>query len=103
MRCFCELYFFWMALETTVFTFKISVPFADCGKGFDSTEVVAIHESNSIKPLHRGVSKDDPESVVVIHQAEEGVAKAFFEASKEAVEATGHIYNSTVITSYLAG
>ncbi len=83
-----------MALETTVFTFKISVPFTDWAKGFDSAEVVAMHEANSIKPLYRGVS---------IHQAEEGVAKAFFEASKEAVEATGHIYNSTVITSYLAG
>ena len=91
-----------MALETTVFTFKISVPFADWAKGFDSPEVVAMHEANSIKPLYRGVSKDDPESVVVIHQAEEGVAKAFFEASKEAVEATGHIYDSTVIVSYLA-
>ena len=40
-----------MALETTVFTFKISVPFADWAKGFDSTEVVAMHETNSIKPF----------------------------------------------------
>ena len=88
-----------MALETTVFTFKISVPFADWAKGFDSTEVVSMHEVNSIKLLYRGVSKDDPESVVVLHQAEEGIAKAFFEASREAVEATGHIYNSTVITT----
>ena len=56
-----------MALETTVFTFNISVPFADWAMGFDSPEVVAMHESNSIKPLYRGVSKDDPKSVVVIH------------------------------------
>ena len=49
-----------MDLETTVFNFKISVPFADWAKGFDSTEVVAMHEANSIKPLYRGVSKDDP-------------------------------------------
>ena len=47
-----------MALETTVFTFKISVPFTDWAKGFDSAEVVAMHEANSIKPLYRGVSKD---------------------------------------------
>ena len=92
-----------MALETTVFTFKISVPFADWAKAFDIPEVVAMHEANSIKPLYRGVSKDDPKSVVVIHQAEEGIAKAFFEASRGAVESTGHIYDSTVITSYLAG
>ena len=62
-----------------------------------------MHEANAIKPLYRGVSKDDHESVVVIHQAEEDVAKAFFEASREAVEATGHIYNSTVISSYIEG
>ena len=73
-----------MVLETTVFTFKISVHFSDWAKGFDSPEVVAMHEANSIKPLslYRGVSKDDPESVVVIHQAEEGVAKGFFESSR---------------------
>ena len=92
-----------MALETTVFTFKISVPFSDWVKGFDSPQVVAMHEANSIKPLYRGVSKDDPESVLVIHQAEEGIAKAFFEASREAVEAKGNINYSMIITSYLAG
>ena len=37
-----------MALETTIFTFKISVPFADWAKGFDSPEVVAMHEANAI-------------------------------------------------------
>ncbi len=47
-------------------------------KGFDSPLVEAMHEANSIKPLYRGVGKDDPESVVVIHQAEERVAKALF-------------------------
>ncbi len=62
-----------------------------------------MNEANSMKPLYRGSSKDDPESIVVIQQAEEGVAKAFFGASREAVEATGPIYNSTVITSYFAG
>ena len=62
-----------------------------------------MHEANSIKPLCRGFSKDDLESVVVIHQAKEGISKAFFEANREAVEATGHIYDSTVIASYLAG
>ena len=92
-----------MSQETTVFTFKISVPFADWANGFDSPKVVAMQEANAIKPLYRGVSRHDHESVIVIHQAEEGVAKAFFEASREAVEATGHIYDSTVITSYLAG
>ena len=92
-----------MALETTVFTFKISAPFADWAMGFDSTEVVAMHEANTIKTFCRGFNNDDPESVVVIHQAREGITKVFFEPCREAVEATGHIYDSTVICSYLAG
>ena len=92
-----------MALETTVFTFKISVPFTDWAKGFDSADVVAMHEANAIKPLYRGVCKDDPESVVVIHQAEEGVAIKMFEGAREPIEAGGHIWDSTVINSYLAG
>ena len=46
-----------MAQETTVFTFKISVSFADWAKGFDSPEVFAMHEANAIKPLYRGVNK----------------------------------------------
>ena len=83
--------------------FQYFFPFADWSKGFDSAEVVAMHKNNAIKHLYSGVCKDNSESVVVTHQAEEGVARSFFEASREAVEATGHIYDSTVITSYLAG
>ena len=92
-----------MTLETTVFTFKISVPFAEWAKAFDSDDVAKMHDAHSVKPLYRGFKKDDPESVVVIHQAEEGVAKAMFEASREPIEAGGHIWDSTIITSYLAG
>ena len=91
-----------MTLETTIFTFKISVPFEEWAKGFDSPEVEAMHKANSVKPLYRGVSKDDTQSVVVIHQAEEGVAKAMFEGARDRIEAGGHIWDSTVISSYLA-
>ena len=91
-----------MSLETTIFTFKISVSFEEWAKGFDSPDVDALHKANAVKPLYRGVSKDDPQSVVVVHQAEEGVAKAMFEGAREPIEAGGHIWDSTVITSYLS-
>ena len=93
---------FLVALETTIFTFKISVPFEEWARGFDSPDVDAMHKANKVTPLYRGVSKDDPQSVVVVHQAEEGVAKAMFEGAREPIEAGGHIWDSTVITSYLA-
>ena len=91
-----------MAIETTVFTFKISISFKEWVKGFDSPEVSKMHEVYSVKPLYRGVSKVDPYSVIVIHQAEEGKAKAMFEASRKEIEKSGHIWDSTLVTSYLA-
>ena len=55
---------------------------------------------NAVTPFNRGVIKDDPQSVVVIHQAEEEVAKVMFEVAREPIEAAGHIWDSSVITSY---
>ena len=103
MRSFHLPVIIFMALETTIFTFNISVPFEEWAKGFDSPEVVAMHDANAVTPLYRGVSKDDPESVVVIHQAEEGVAIKMFEGAREPIEAGGHIWDSTVLTRYFAG
>ena len=92
-----------MTLETTIFTFRISVPFDEWAKAFDSQDIEAMHKANRVTPIYRGVRNDDPQSVVVVHQAEEGVAKAMFEGAREPIEAGGHIWDSTVITSYLAG
>ena len=91
-------YDFLMALETSVFTFKISVPFEQWSAMFDSEEIGRMHSENGIKPLYRGVSKNDPQKVIVIHQAEEGVVKAFFESSREPIESGGHIWDSTEIS-----
>ena len=91
-----------MTLETTIFTFKTPVRFEEWAKGFDSPEVEAMQKANLFTPLYRGVSKDDSQSVVIVHQAEEGVAKAMFEGAREPIEAAGHIWDTTVISSYLA-
>tara|TARA_B100000700_G_C14473219_1_gene591643 strand:+ start:199 stop:477 length:279 start_codon:yes stop_codon:yes gene_type:complete len=92
-----------MALETSVFTFKISVPFEQWATTFDSEEVAKLHEANGITPLYRGLSKTDPQLVIVIHQAQEGVAEAFFESSRGPIEAGGHIWDSTKISFWQAG
>ena len=53
--------------------------------------------------LYRGVRKEYPSSAVVIEQAEEGKSIAMFSNSevRPFIEEAGHIYDSTVITSYL--
>ncbi len=49
-----------MTLEITIFTFKITVPFEEWAKGFDSSNVYAMHMANGGRLLSLGVSKDHP-------------------------------------------
>ncbi len=91
-----------MSLETTVYTFKINVPFAEWASVYDSEENLHMNEERGIICLYKGVQKDDPTSVILIEQGEEGKSIAMFEdpAVKPLIEGAGHIYDSTVISSY---
>ena len=92
-----------MALETTVFSFKISVPFEQWAEVFDSEENKQLMKKEKIACLYRGINKEDPSSAVVIEQAEEGKSIAMFSNHevRPLIEKAGHIYDSTLITSYL--
>ena len=61
-----------MSLETTVFTFKISVPFEEWAAVYDSEENIQMNKERGIICLYKGVKKDDPTSVILIEQGEEG-------------------------------
>ena len=52
-------------METTVWTFSLSVPFEQWAAIYDSEDVTKMHESVGIKSLFRGVSKDDPSRSVL--------------------------------------
>jgi len=93
-----------MTIETTVFIFKISNTFEEWVKIFDSEETDQFHKSFGISPFYRGKSLTDPQQVIVIHQAEEGVAKHIFSDPEtiKKIEAGGHIYSTTKITSWLS-
>ena len=93
-----------MTIETTVFTFKISNTFEEWVKVFDGPEIDEFHKSVGLKPLYRGKSLTNPQEVIVIHQAEEGVAKHIFSDPEtiKNIEAEGHIYSTTKITSWLS-
>ena len=92
-----------VALETTVFSFKISVPFEQWAAVYDSEENKQLMKEEKIVCLYRGINKEDPSSAVVIEQAEEGKSIAMFSNPevRPLIEEAGHIYDSTVITSYL--
>mgnify|MGYP001461411958 CR=1 FL=1 len=93
-----------MTIETTVFTFKLSNTFEEWVKIFDSPDIEQFHKSVGLSPLYRGKSLTDPQEVIVIHQAEEGVAKHVFSDPETInnIEAGGHIYSTTKITSWLS-
>ena len=91
-----------MSTETTIFTFRISNTFEEWVKVFDSEEIDEFHKSVGIKPIYRGKSITDPQEVIVIHQAEEGIVKHVFSDPEtiKNVENSGHIYSSTKITRW---
>ena len=87
-------------METTVWTFNISVPFSEWVKIYDSEDVTKMHAEAGIKSLFRGVCKDDPSKVCAVQQGTNGVAQKIFEDNKEMIRGAGHIIESTVITAY---
>ena len=70
-----------MEKENSVFTFKIESTFDEWAAIFDSAEADKRHSEFDIKPLFRGVSKEDPQKIIVIHQAPEGNVQKFVEAN----------------------
>ena len=49
-----------MSLETTVYTFKISVPFEEWAAVYDSEENIQMNKERGIICLYKGLKKDDP-------------------------------------------
>lgn len=89
------------SMETTVWTFNLSVPFAEWAAIYDSDDVAKMHAAVGVKSLFRGVSKDDPTKVCAVQQGPVGVAQKIFEDNKEMIRGAGHVIESTVISSYL--
>ena len=91
-----------MTIETTVFTFKIKNTFEEWANIFDSNEIDEFHKNVGIKPIYRGKSITDPQEVIVIHQAAEGVVKHVFSDPEtiKKIENSGHIYSTTKTTSW---
>ena len=63
---------------TSVFTFKIESTFDEWAAIFDSAEADKRHSEFDIKPLFRGVSKEDPQKIIVIHQAQKVMFKSLW-------------------------
>ena len=71
---------------TTVLTFKIESTFEEWSAIFDSEEADRRHSEFDIKPIFRGVNKDDPKKVIIMLQAPEGNIQKFVEANSKWIE-----------------
>ncbi len=91
-----------MAIETTVFDFKISKSFNEWAAVFDSEENKEMLKSSGIVPLYRGMNQNDSSRAIVIFQAEKGLAMDMWKNPevKKMIESSGHIYDETIISSW---
>ena len=87
---------------TSVIKVKLNVPFAEWVKEFDSDLAVERHAEFGIKPLFRGVSKDDNTAVVIIHQHPEGAANAFMQKYAVWISSHGVLMETAEVSEWSA-
>ena len=90
--------------ETTVLDFKLSNTFEEFRKHMNAPEQQAMFAQMGVKTFYIGVCKDEPSRATVMFQGPENVLFDIFmnPETKPVVEASGHIYDGTVITRWLA-
>ena len=90
--------------ETTVLDFKLSNTFEEYRAHMNAPEQQAMFAEMAVKTFFIGVCKDDPQRATVMFQGPEDVLYNTFmnPETKPIVEASGHVYEGTVITRWLA-
>ena len=87
-------------METTVITFDITSSFEDWANAYDKS--LPAQKEFGLESLYRGHEKDNPTKCVVIVSASEGALDKCMEANAEMVAASGHVMESTVLTTYMS-
>ena len=93
-----------MAIETTIFDFKISKTYDEWKAVYDSEDNKAMLKAGGITSLYRGLHNEDSSRAIVIFQAEEGVVIGMWNAleAKVMIESNDNIYAPTTITQWIA-
>ena len=91
-------------IETTVLDFKLSNTFEQYCAHMNAPEQQAMFAQMGVKIFYIGLSKDDPKRETVMFQGAENVLYDIFVSpdTKPIVEASGHVYEGTVITRWLS-
>ena len=88
----------------TVLDCKLSNTFEEYRSYMNAPEQQEMFAEMGVKTFYIGVSKDDPARATVVFQGPENVLYDIFmnPETKPVVEASGHIYDGTVVTRWLA-
>ena len=89
--------------ETTVLDFKLSNTFEEYRTHMNAPEQQAMFAEMGVKTFFIGVCKDDHKRATVMFQRPEDILYNIFTnpETKPIVEASGHVYEGTVITRWL--
>ena len=90
--------------ETTVLDFKLSNMFGEYRAHMNAPEQQAMFAEMGVKTFFIGVCKDDHQRATVMFRGPEDVLYNIFmnPETKPIVEASGHVYEGSVITRWLA-
>ena len=93
-----------MSIETTVLDFNLSNTFEDYEAYMNAEEQQAMFKEMGVKTFYIGKSLEDPKRATVIFQGPKNVLFDIFKnpETKPIVEASGHIYEGTIINRWIS-
>ena len=93
-----------MAIETTVLDFKLSNTYEEYKAYMNAPEQQAMFKEMGVKTFYIGKSLNDLLSATVMFQGPKNVLYDIFinPQTKQIVEASGHVYESTKITRWVS-
>ena len=93
-----------MSIETTILDFKLSNTFEEYEAHMNAAEQQAMFREMGVKTFYIGRSLEDPKRATVIFQGPKNVLFDIFKnpETKSIVEASGHIYEGTIINRWIS-
>ena len=93
-----------MSIETTVLDFKLSNTFEEYEAYMNAPKQKAMFKEMGVKTFYIGKSIEDTKRAIVIFQGPINVLFDIFNnpETKPIVEASGHIYEGTIITRWIS-
>ena len=93
-----------MSIETTVLDFKLSNTFEEYEAHMNAPEQQAMFKEMGVKTFYIGKSLEDPKRATVMFQGPVNTCYDIFvnQETKPIVEASGHIYEGTIINRWIS-